>query len=134
MELSLLCGVKVFVFLHDSAETKIVQYQSHPNEDLRILFKRNINREFLSNEDVSTDQHKLIQYDKITSKRADRANAEAKEAASYAVEPSIALASEDEQIPNHHNMMHIAHQQRPNKPLSLGKRTNSEFTFRATPQ
>ena len=24
MELSLLCGVKVFVFMHDSAETKIV--------------------------------------------------------------------------------------------------------------
>lgn len=62
IELSLLCGVKVFLFLHDKEETKVLQYQSHPEEDLRILFKRNINREFVSNAD----------YERIIAKRGQK--------------------------------------------------------------
>jgi len=53
MELSLLCGVKVCLFLYDANETKVIQYQSNSNDDIRSVFKRNINKEFYSNKDVS---------------------------------------------------------------------------------
>jgi len=39
MELSLLCDVRVFLFLYDQNETKLIHYQSDPRDDLKSLFK-----------------------------------------------------------------------------------------------
>lgn len=53
MELSLLCDVRVFLFLYDQNETKLIHYQSDPRDDLKSLFKQNCNRIFYCNADVS---------------------------------------------------------------------------------
>ena len=81
MELSLLCDVKVFLFIYDSHNhsnsnqqstinmpgpagshgsaaaydnAKLIHYQSDPHDDLKcIVFKQNCNRIFYSNENVS---------------------------------------------------------------------------------
>jgi hypothetical protein len=52
MELSILCGVKVFLFALDLHETRILHYQSDKDEKLSSLFRKNINKDFFSNEDV----------------------------------------------------------------------------------
>eukprot|EP00347_Sterkiella_histriomuscorum_P013207 403365596 len=51
MELSLLCDVKVYLFLYDQGETKLVHYQSDPLDDIKSIFKQNCNRIFYSNRD-----------------------------------------------------------------------------------
>jgi hypothetical protein len=66
MELSLLCDVRVFLFIYDNhqhqnaqshsnghhPDAKLIHYQSDPRDDLKIIFKQNCNRIFFSNENV----------------------------------------------------------------------------------
>jgi hypothetical protein len=70
MELSLLCDVRVFLFIYDNhqhqnhnnsanpnhhhIDAKLIHYQSDPRDDVKIIFKQNCNRIFFSNENVST--------------------------------------------------------------------------------
>ena len=66
MELSLLCDVRVFLFIYDNHchsnqqqqsfdNAKLIHYQSDPRDDLKcIVFKQNCNRIFYSNENVSS--------------------------------------------------------------------------------
>ena len=49
MELSMLCGVKVFMYMYDVTQTKIVHYSSDLKDDFDTLFKRNITKEIYSN-------------------------------------------------------------------------------------
>lgn len=50
----MLCDIKMIVFMFNEQENRIVQYFSHPDENLTGLFKsKNIQRELLSNADVS---------------------------------------------------------------------------------
>ena len=75
MELSLLCDVRVFLFIYDnhhhnnhhttasggssanpsgiSDSAKIIHYQSDPRDDLTHLLKSNFNRTLFTNENVS---------------------------------------------------------------------------------
>jgi hypothetical protein len=66
MELSLLCDVRVFLFIYDNhhhqnhsnngghhSDAKLIHYQSDPRDDLKHIFKQNCNRIFFSNENVS---------------------------------------------------------------------------------
>lgn len=64
MELSLLCDVRVFLFIYDNHQhqnhsmtgahhdAKLIHYQSDPRDDLKHIFKQNCNRIFFSNENV----------------------------------------------------------------------------------
>lgn len=53
MELSLLCDVRIFLFLYDQHETKLIHYQSDPRDDFKSVFKSGCNRFFYTNQDVS---------------------------------------------------------------------------------
>lgn len=76
MELSLLCDVRVFLFIYDNhqhqnhtnnggggnghhADPKLIHYQSDPRDDLKLIFKQNCNRIFFSNENVSKSEEKF---------------------------------------------------------------------------
>lgn len=77
MELSLLCDVRVFLFIYDNhqhqnhsnnggggnghhADPKLIHYQSDPRDDLKLIFKQNCNRIFFSNENVSKSEEILF--------------------------------------------------------------------------
>jgi len=51
MELSLLCDVKVFLFIYDHTETKLIHYQSEHNDDIKKIFKENGSRVLYTNDD-----------------------------------------------------------------------------------
>ena len=53
MELSLLCDVNIYLYMHDRANNRVVHFQSNTEADLRQVFKTRSSREFYSNEDVS---------------------------------------------------------------------------------
>ena len=71
MELSLLCDVRVFLFIYDNhqhqnhsansnhhhIDAKLIHYQSDPRDDVKIIFKQNCNRIFFSNENVSLSKY-----------------------------------------------------------------------------
>jgi len=52
MELSILCGVKVFMFIYDQNETRMVHFQSSIDDSLQMIFRRNISKEYYTNQDV----------------------------------------------------------------------------------
>jgi len=53
MELSLLCDVNVFLYMHDEANNRVVHFQSKPEIDIRKVFSNHCSREFYSNQDYS---------------------------------------------------------------------------------
>ncbi len=53
MEISILCGVKVFMFINDLKETKMVQYQSEKNDNVMQVLKKSVCKELFTNNDVS---------------------------------------------------------------------------------
>ena len=52
MELSILCGVKVYMFLYDLHETKVIHYQSEKSDNVNAIFKKNVHKEIFTNNDV----------------------------------------------------------------------------------
>ena len=53
MELSLLCDVNIYLYMHDTSNNRVVHFQSNAEADLRNVFKTRSSREFYSNADVS---------------------------------------------------------------------------------
>ena len=51
IELSLLCDLKMFLFIYDHHEERVVHYASDPTTDLIDLFNRQSQREYFSNRD-----------------------------------------------------------------------------------
>ena len=53
MELSILCDLKMFVFIYDQSQRRVIHYASDPNQDFCEIFNEENQREFYSNKDVS---------------------------------------------------------------------------------
>jgi hypothetical protein len=51
MELSLLCDVKIFLYIQDTANNRVVHFQSNHQHDIRELFTKRNSREFYTNTD-----------------------------------------------------------------------------------
>jgi len=51
MELSLLCDVNIYLYMHDTSNNRVVHFQSNAEADLRNVFKTRSSREFYSNAD-----------------------------------------------------------------------------------
>lgn len=51
IELSLLCDLKMFLFIHDHNEERVVHFASDPTADFLDLFNRQNQREYFSNRD-----------------------------------------------------------------------------------
>ena len=61
MELSLLCGVKIFLVMHDLQERKVLQYQAEPDDNLPQFLKDNYSKIYVFNKDyhsISNGTHK----------------------------------------------------------------------------
>ena len=53
MELALLCDLKLFMFIYDPKQNRVIHFASDPELDLQDLFNSENQREFYSNLDVS---------------------------------------------------------------------------------
>jgi len=53
MELSILCGIKVYMAIYDYQATKMIEYKSAKQDDIVKVLKRETKREEYTNEDVS---------------------------------------------------------------------------------
>ena len=69
MELSILCGVKVYMFIFDINETRMMHYQSNINESMSILFKQSFNRVKNCNFTFFKDCFTNADYETIISKK-----------------------------------------------------------------
>ena len=62
MELALLCDLKLFMFIYDPKQNRVIHFASDPELDLQDIFNNENQREFYSNLDVSTS---LFTFNKI---------------------------------------------------------------------
>lgn len=53
MELSILCDLKMFVFIYDQSQRRVIHYASDPNQDFCEIFNESNQREYYCNKDVS---------------------------------------------------------------------------------
>ena len=53
MELSILCELKMFLFIYDEKQQRVVHYASDPNVDLVELFNQKAQREYYTNADYT---------------------------------------------------------------------------------
>lgn len=51
IELSLLCDLKIFMFMYDPSQRRVTHFASHEDQDLLDLFNMGNQREFYSNRD-----------------------------------------------------------------------------------
>ena len=51
IELSLLCDLKMFVFIYDKNQRRVIHYASDPSQDLMEIFNTENQREYYSNRD-----------------------------------------------------------------------------------
>lgn len=51
MELSILCELKMFLFIYDERQQRVVHYASDPNVDITELFNKKAQREYYTNAD-----------------------------------------------------------------------------------
>lgn len=51
IELSVLCDLKIFLYIQDQASNRVTHYASHPEHDLVSLFNQKNQREFYTNKD-----------------------------------------------------------------------------------
>ena len=54
MELSILCELKMFLFIYDEKQQRVVHYASDPDTDMLELFNQKAQREYYSNADYTT--------------------------------------------------------------------------------
>jgi hypothetical protein len=60
MELALLCDLKIFMFIYDPKQNRVIHFASDPELDLQDIFNFENQREFYSNLDVSSANSLLI--------------------------------------------------------------------------
>lgn len=53
IELSMLCDCKIFIFIHDPHQNRLVHYANDQHADLMDIFNSSVQREFFCNKDVS---------------------------------------------------------------------------------
>ena len=51
IELSVLCDLKMFLFIYDTSQNRVVHYASNPDDDFFALFNEKRHREFFTNQD-----------------------------------------------------------------------------------
>ena len=53
MELSLLCDLKIFLYIYDPLQKRVIHFLSDPEIDIMDIFNTENQREYYSNLDVS---------------------------------------------------------------------------------
>lgn len=68
IELSVLCDQEVFVYVYDKNKNKVIHFHSDPDFDIKEIFNRSLDREFLSNKDYVSVGGEKQDWDIITDK------------------------------------------------------------------
>ena len=71
IELSVLCDLKMFVFMYDHEDNRVVHYASDAQQDFFALFNKQSQREYYSNRDYIRVGGKKDEYDLSESQSID---------------------------------------------------------------
>ena len=96
MEISILCGIKVHLYMQDVTQRKVVHYQSYAEDHVKDLMVEEIVKEIYTNEDVlpSSIFIPVIQYERINNKKnEEQSDSEAVVSTIYIVNILLALIS-----------------------------------------